>query len=61
MPKNQDISCAIIDKFTQGGKIDEKRLTYRLVTDKGELDFLIKIVLMLELSQVGKDVHSDLL
>ncbi|CAG8710488.1 13884_t:CDS:10, partial [Racocetra persica] len=29
-------------KFTQGDKIDEKRLTYRLVTDEGELDFLVK-------------------
>ncbi|CAG8497112.1 15972_t:CDS:2 [Cetraspora pellucida] len=42
LPKNQNISCAIIDKFTQGGKIDEKRLTHRLVTDEGELDFLVK-------------------
>ncbi|RHZ45883.1 hypothetical protein Glove_645g58 [Diversispora epigaea] len=42
LPKNQDISCAIIGKFTQGGKIEEKRLTHRLVIDEGELDFLIK-------------------
>ena len=42
LPKNRDISCAIIGKFTQDGKIDEKRLTHRLVTDEGELDFLIK-------------------
>ncbi|CAG8484282.1 24704_t:CDS:2 [Cetraspora pellucida] len=42
LPRNRDISCAIIDKFTQGGKIDEKHLTHRLVTDEGELDFLIK-------------------
>ncbi|CAG8789026.1 17914_t:CDS:2, partial [Racocetra persica] len=42
LPENRDISCAIIDKFTQGGKIDEKRLTHRLVTDEGKLDFLIK-------------------
>ncbi|CAG8727517.1 35660_t:CDS:2, partial [Racocetra persica] len=42
LPRNRDISCAIIGKFTQGGKIDEKRLTHRLVTDEGELDFLIK-------------------
>ncbi|CAG8836348.1 27841_t:CDS:2, partial [Racocetra persica] len=39
---NRNISCAIIDKFTQGGKINEKRLTHRLVTDESELDFLIK-------------------
>ncbi|KAF0484341.1 hypothetical protein F8M41_023026 [Gigaspora margarita] len=42
LPRNRDISCAIIGKFTQGGKIDEKRLTHRLVIDEGELDFLIK-------------------
>ncbi|RHZ52865.1 hypothetical protein Glove_456g39 [Diversispora epigaea] len=42
LPKNRDVSCAIIGKFTQGDKIDEKRLTHRLVTDEGELDFLIK-------------------
>src|SRR5277367_3195959 len=42
LPKNRDISCAIIGKFTQGGKIDEKRLTHRLVIDEGELDFLIQ-------------------
>ncbi|CAG8833559.1 31001_t:CDS:2, partial [Gigaspora margarita] len=42
LPNNQDISCAIIDKFIQGSKIDKKRLTHRLVTDEGELDFLIK-------------------
>ncbi|RHZ75704.1 hypothetical protein Glove_212g84 [Diversispora epigaea] len=37
-----DISCAIIGKFTQGGKIEEKQLTHRLVINEGELDFLIK-------------------
>ncbi|CAG8675940.1 979_t:CDS:10 [Cetraspora pellucida] len=42
LPRSQDISCAIIGKFTQGGKIDEKCLTHRLVTDEGKLDFLIK-------------------
>ncbi|CAG8605323.1 5946_t:CDS:2, partial [Acaulospora morrowiae] len=42
LPENRDISCTIIGKFTQGGKIDEKRLTHRLVIDEGELDFLIK-------------------
>ncbi|CAG8628717.1 23401_t:CDS:10 [Gigaspora margarita] len=39
---NQDISCVIIDKFIQGSKIDEKRLTHQLVTDEDELNFLIK-------------------
>ncbi|CAG8838656.1 17699_t:CDS:10, partial [Gigaspora margarita] len=42
LPNNRDISCAIIGKFIQGSKIDEKRLTHRLVTDEDELDFLIK-------------------
>ncbi|CAG8835930.1 7730_t:CDS:2, partial [Gigaspora margarita] len=42
LPNNRDISCAIIGKFTQGSKIDEKCLTHRLVTDEVELDFLIK-------------------
>ncbi|RHZ67045.1 hypothetical protein Glove_303g122 [Diversispora epigaea] len=42
LPENRDISCAIIGKFTQGGKIDEKRLTHQLVTDESKLDFLIK-------------------
>src|SRR5918911_4426112 len=42
LPKNRDISCAIIGKFTQGNKVEEKRLTHRLVIDEGELDFLIQ-------------------
>ncbi|KAF0413852.1 hypothetical protein F8M41_007715 [Gigaspora margarita] len=42
LPKNRNISCAIIGKFTQDGKNEEKRLTHRLVIDEGELDFLIK-------------------
>ncbi|CAG8788924.1 10653_t:CDS:2, partial [Racocetra persica] len=42
LPKNQDISCAIIEKFTQGNKVEEKRLTHRVVIDEGELDFLIQ-------------------
>ncbi|CAG8719806.1 4130_t:CDS:2, partial [Racocetra persica] len=42
LSENQDISCAIIGKFIQGGKIDEKHLIYQLVTDESELDFLIK-------------------
>ncbi|CAG8765447.1 16365_t:CDS:10, partial [Gigaspora margarita] len=43
LPNNRDISCAIIGKFIQGSKIDKKHLTHRLVTDEGELDFLIKV------------------
>ncbi|CAG8480295.1 19201_t:CDS:2, partial [Racocetra fulgida] len=29
-------------KFTQGNKVEEKRLTHRVVIDEGELDFLIQ-------------------
>ncbi|CAG8505861.1 4226_t:CDS:2, partial [Cetraspora pellucida] len=42
LPRNRDISCAIINKFTQGGKINKKCLTYQLVTNEDKLDFLIK-------------------
>ncbi len=42
MPKNWDISCAIIGKFTQGNKVEEKHLTHQIVIDEGELDFLIQ-------------------
>ncbi|PKK62010.1 hypothetical protein RhiirC2_718025 [Rhizophagus irregularis] len=42
LPKNCDISCAIIGKFTQGNKVEEKRLTHQVVINKDELDFLIQ-------------------
>src|SRR5438046_5326080 len=42
LPKNRDISCTIIGKFTQGNKVEEKHLTHRVVIDEGELDFLIQ-------------------
>ncbi|GBC00886.1 hypothetical protein RclHR1_00040037 [Rhizophagus clarus] len=42
LPDNRDISCAIIGKFTQGIKADEKRLMRQLVIDKEELNFLIR-------------------
>ena len=42
LPENRDQGCSIIGKFTQGSKADCKRLTRRLVTDQGELDFLVK-------------------
>ena len=42
LPKNRDISCAIIGKFTQENKVEEKRLTHLVVIDEGELDFLIQ-------------------
>ncbi|MEW8689387.1 MAG: hypothetical protein AB2556_26485, partial [Candidatus Thiodiazotropha sp.] len=35
-------ACSVISKFTQGSKVDGKRLTRRLVTDRGELDFLVR-------------------
>ncbi|MEW8688481.1 MAG: hypothetical protein AB2556_21925, partial [Candidatus Thiodiazotropha sp.] len=34
--------CSVIGKFTQGSKADGKRLTRRLVTDQGELDYLVR-------------------
>jgi hypothetical protein len=40
LPEDRDQRCSIIGKFTQGSKADGKRLTRRLVTDQGELDFL---------------------
>ncbi|CAG8844118.1 5804_t:CDS:2, partial [Racocetra persica] len=42
LPNNRDISCAIIGKFMQGNKIEEKCLTHRVVIDEEELDFLIQ-------------------
>ncbi|CAG8624811.1 20545_t:CDS:2, partial [Racocetra persica] len=42
LPKNQDISCAIIGKFTQRNKVEEKCLTHWVVIDEKELDFLIQ-------------------
>ena len=38
---SRDQACAVIGKFTQGAKADGKRLTRRLVTDQGKLDFLV--------------------
>ena len=42
LPDSRDQACAVIGKFTQGAKADGKRLTRRLVTDQGELDFLVR-------------------
>lgn len=42
LPENRDQGCSIIGKFTQGRRVDCKRLTRRLLTDPGELDFLVK-------------------
>ena len=35
-------ACSVIGKFTQGSKADGKRLTKRLVTGRGELDYLVR-------------------
>lgn len=42
LPVSRDQACAVIGKFTQGAKAGGKRLTRRLVTDQGELDFLVR-------------------
>ncbi|MEW8689260.1 MAG: hypothetical protein AB2556_25840, partial [Candidatus Thiodiazotropha sp.] len=39
MPESRDQTCSVIGKFIQGSKADGKRLTRRLVTDQGELDY----------------------
>ena len=41
-PKSRDQACFVINKFTQGSKADGKRLSRRLVTDRGELDYLVR-------------------
>ncbi|MEW8689416.1 MAG: hypothetical protein AB2556_26630 [Candidatus Thiodiazotropha sp.] len=42
LPEDCDQGCSVIGKFTQDAKADGKRLTRRLVTDQGELDFLVR-------------------
>ncbi|MEW8689052.1 MAG: hypothetical protein AB2556_24800 [Candidatus Thiodiazotropha sp.] len=42
LPESRDQACSVIGRFTQGSKADGKRLTRRLVTDRGELDFLVR-------------------
>ena len=42
LPEDRNEGCSVIGKFTQGAKSDGKRLTRRLVTDPGELDFLLR-------------------
>ena len=42
LPKSRDQGCSIIGKFTQGAKADGKRLTRRLVNDRGKLDYLVR-------------------
>ena len=42
LPESRDQACSVIGKFTQGAKADGKRLTRRLVTDRGALDYLVR-------------------
>lgn len=42
LPKSRDHGCALIGKLTQGSKANGRRLTRRLVTDRGELYFLVR-------------------
>ena len=42
LPESRDQACSVIGKFTQGAKADGRRLTQRLVADRGELDFLVR-------------------
>ena len=42
LPEDRDHGCSIIGKFTQASKAYKKKLTKRLVTDKGELDYLVR-------------------
>ena len=42
LPESRDQACSVIGKFTQGSKADGKRLTRRLVTNQGELDYLVR-------------------
>ena len=42
LPEDRNQGCSIIGRFTQGSKADGKRLTRRLVTDEGELDYLVR-------------------
>ena len=41
LPDSRDQACSVIGKFTQGSKADGKRMTRRLITDQGELDYLV--------------------
>ena len=42
VPESRDHGCSVICKFTQGAKADGKRLRRRLLTDRGELDYLVR-------------------
>lgn len=53
LPEDRTQGCIIMGKFTQGGKEDCKTVTRRLITDQGELDFLVRDTLRAN-SFVGK-------
>ncbi|MEW8688753.1 MAG: hypothetical protein AB2556_23295 [Candidatus Thiodiazotropha sp.] len=42
LPESTDQVCSVIGKFTQGSKANGKGLTRRRVTDRGELDYLVR-------------------
>ena len=42
LPEDRDQGYSIIGKFTQGGKVDGKRMSRRLVIEEGELDCLVR-------------------
>ncbi|MEW8688806.1 MAG: hypothetical protein AB2556_23560, partial [Candidatus Thiodiazotropha sp.] len=42
LPESRDQVCSVIGKFTQDSKADGKRLKRRMLTDRGELDFLVR-------------------
>lgn len=42
LPEDRNKGCSIIGKFIQDSKADGKRLTRRLVTNEGELDYLVR-------------------
>ena len=42
LPESRDPACSVISKFTQVSKADGKRLTRGLVTNRGELDYLVR-------------------
>ena len=42
LPDSRDQASSVIGKFTQGSKADGRRLTRRLVTDEGELGYLVR-------------------
>lgn len=42
LPTDRGQGCPVIGKFTQGSKAGDKAKARRLVTDQGELDFLVR-------------------